>query len=356
MIKAGEISEIIKRQLAGYEAEVDLQEVGRVIEVGDGIARIYGLDRAMSGELLAFPGDVVGMVLNLEQDNVGAVLLGDDTLIKEGDIVKRTNRIAQVPVGEARGGPRGQRARPAGGRQRPDPVHRVPPHRALRAGRGRPPLRQGAAPDRPEGHRLDDPHRARTARADHRRPRHRQDRGRRGHDHQPEGRGRLLLLRRRRPEAVHGGPGRQGAGGLRRHGLHDGGDRLGLGAGAAPVHRPLRGRHHGRVLPRLGPPRALHLRRPVQARHGLPPALAPAPAAAGPRGVSGRRLLPALAAPGAGGQAQRRAGGRVAHRAAHHRDPARRRGRLHPDQRHLDHRRPDLPRGGPLLRRRAARP
>jgi F-type H+-transporting ATPase subunit alpha len=100
MIKAGEISEIIKRQLAGYEAEVDLQEVGRVIEVGDGIARIYGLDRAMAGELLDFPGDVVGMVLNLEQDNVGAVLLGDDTLIKEGDVVKRTNRIAQVPVGE----------------------------------------------------------------------------------------------------------------------------------------------------------------------------------------------------------------------------------------------------------------
>ncbi|HKB25599.1 MAG TPA: F0F1 ATP synthase subunit alpha [Methylomirabilota bacterium] len=101
MIKAGEISEIIKRQLAGYEAEVDLQEVGRVIEVGDGIARIYGLDRAMSGELLQFPGDVVGMVLNLERDQVGAVLLGEDRLIKEGDVVKRTNRIAQVPVGEA---------------------------------------------------------------------------------------------------------------------------------------------------------------------------------------------------------------------------------------------------------------
>jgi F-type H+-transporting ATPase subunit alpha len=101
MIKAGEISEIIKRQLAGYEAEVDLQEVGRVIEVGDGIARVYGLDRAMAGELLTFPGDVVGMVLNLEQDNVGAVLLGEDTAIKEGDIVKRTNRIAQVPVGDA---------------------------------------------------------------------------------------------------------------------------------------------------------------------------------------------------------------------------------------------------------------
>ncbi len=101
MINAAEISEIIKRQLAGFEAEVDLQEVGRVIEVGDGIARIYGLDRAMSGELLSFPGDVVGMVLNLEQDQVGAVLLGDDRAIKEGDTVKRTGRIAQVPVGEA---------------------------------------------------------------------------------------------------------------------------------------------------------------------------------------------------------------------------------------------------------------
>src|SRR5438034_8546330 len=101
MLKAGEISEIIKRQLAGYEGEVDLRGVGRVIEVGDGIARIYGLEKAMSGELLQFPGDVVGMVLNLEQDQVGAVLLGDDRLIKEGDVVKRTKRIAQVPVGEA---------------------------------------------------------------------------------------------------------------------------------------------------------------------------------------------------------------------------------------------------------------
>jgi F-type H+/Na+-transporting ATPase subunit alpha len=101
MVKAGEISEIIKRQLAGYEAEVDLHEVGWVIEVGDGIARIYGLERAMAGELLQFPNEVVGMVLNLEQDQVGSVLLGDDRLIKEGDVVKRTSRIAQVPVGEA---------------------------------------------------------------------------------------------------------------------------------------------------------------------------------------------------------------------------------------------------------------
>jgi F-type H+-transporting ATPase subunit alpha len=101
MIRADEISDIIKRQLAGYEAETNLEEIGRVIEVGDGIARVYGLDKAMAGELLSFPGDVVGMVLNLEEANVGAVLLGDDTLIKEGDVVKRTSRIAQVPVGEA---------------------------------------------------------------------------------------------------------------------------------------------------------------------------------------------------------------------------------------------------------------
>src|SRR5881628_686305 len=101
MIKAEEISEIIKRQLQGYEAEVDLKEAGRVIEVGDGIARIYGLQGAMAGELLQFPGDVFGLVLNLEEDNVGAVLLGSDILIKEGDTVLRTKRIAQVPVGEA---------------------------------------------------------------------------------------------------------------------------------------------------------------------------------------------------------------------------------------------------------------
>ena len=100
-IKAEEISEIIKKQLAGYEATVDVAEVGSVIEVGDGIARIYGLEKAMAGELLEFPHEVFGLVLNLEEDNVGAVLLGEAESIKEGDLVKRTGRIASVPVGEA---------------------------------------------------------------------------------------------------------------------------------------------------------------------------------------------------------------------------------------------------------------
>jgi F-type H+-transporting ATPase subunit alpha len=100
-IKAEEISQIIRQQLASYEAAIDVAEVGTVIEVGDGIARIYGLEKAMAMEMLEFPHGVMGMVLNLEEDNVGAVLLGEDTLIKEGDQVRRTGRITSVPVGDA---------------------------------------------------------------------------------------------------------------------------------------------------------------------------------------------------------------------------------------------------------------
>jgi F-type H+-transporting ATPase subunit alpha len=100
-IRAEEISEIIKKQIEGYEAGIELSEVGQIITVGDGIARIYGLEKAMSGELLEFPGEVFGMALNLEEDNVGAVLLGSDTHIAEGDEVKRTGRIMSVPVGDS---------------------------------------------------------------------------------------------------------------------------------------------------------------------------------------------------------------------------------------------------------------
>jgi F-type H+-transporting ATPase subunit alpha len=99
-LKAEEISQIIRKQIEGYEQQVEVSETGTVISVGDGIARIYGLEKAMAHELLEFPGDLFGVVLNLEEDNVGVALLGEDTKIKEGDLVKRTNRIAQVPVGE----------------------------------------------------------------------------------------------------------------------------------------------------------------------------------------------------------------------------------------------------------------
>ena len=98
-LRADEISSLIQKQIEGFEEGIELKETGRVISVGDGIARIYGLGNAMSGELLEFPGGLVGMVLNLEEDNVGAVLLGRDDDIKEGDEVKRTGRIMEVPIG-----------------------------------------------------------------------------------------------------------------------------------------------------------------------------------------------------------------------------------------------------------------
>ncbi|RMG59555.1 MAG: F0F1 ATP synthase subunit alpha, partial [Deltaproteobacteria bacterium] len=100
-IRAEEITEIIKKQIRGFEKEIDIAETGIVLSVGDGIARIYGLENAMAGELLQFPGDVMGMVLNLEEDNVGAAILGEDVHIKEGDLVRRTGRIVEVPVGDA---------------------------------------------------------------------------------------------------------------------------------------------------------------------------------------------------------------------------------------------------------------
>lgn len=99
-IKVEEISEYLKKQIADFEKRVDVSEVGVVTAVGDGIARIYGLDNCMASELLEFPNSVYGMALNLEEDTVGSVLFGEDTLIKEGDVVKRTGKIMSVPVGE----------------------------------------------------------------------------------------------------------------------------------------------------------------------------------------------------------------------------------------------------------------
>jgi len=98
-VRPDEVSAILRQQLANTRTEAELQEVGTVLQVGDGVARIYGLTKAQSGELLEFPNGVIGLVLNLEEDNVGAVLLGDFTKIKEGDTVKRTGRIGSVMVG-----------------------------------------------------------------------------------------------------------------------------------------------------------------------------------------------------------------------------------------------------------------
>jgi len=100
-VRPDEVSSILRKQLSGFEKEVDVYDVGTVLQVGDGIARIYGLSKVMASELVEFPHDVFGMVLNLEEDNVGCVLFGETSTIREGDTVKRTGRVASMPVGEA---------------------------------------------------------------------------------------------------------------------------------------------------------------------------------------------------------------------------------------------------------------
>src|SRR4051812_49482429 len=99
-INVAEITSVLKREIAGFEQELSVSEVGTVIEVGDGIARIYGLRNAMAGELLSFENDTMGQVFNLEEDSIGAVIFGNYLEIKEGDSVKSTWRLLEVPVGE----------------------------------------------------------------------------------------------------------------------------------------------------------------------------------------------------------------------------------------------------------------
>ncbi|MBU2445961.1 MAG: F0F1 ATP synthase subunit alpha [Bacteroidetes bacterium] len=99
-VRPDEVSSILRKELSGFKKEVDVYDVGTVLSVGDGIARVYGLSKVMASELVEFPNGVFGMVLNLEEDNVGAILFGEDHLVKEGDIVKRTKRVASIPVGD----------------------------------------------------------------------------------------------------------------------------------------------------------------------------------------------------------------------------------------------------------------
>src|SRR5580698_4619027 len=100
-IKADEITALLREQIENYQQKVQVDEVGTVVTLGDGIARIHGLDKVMAGELIEFPHGVAGLAMNLDEDQVGAVLLGDYTLVSEGDQVKRTGKIMSVPVGDA---------------------------------------------------------------------------------------------------------------------------------------------------------------------------------------------------------------------------------------------------------------
>ena len=177
-IRSDEITSIIKSAIDSFDSGVETRSVGTVVEVGDGIAQIYGLSGALASELLEFPDGLMGMALNLEEETVGAVILGNATAIKEGDTVKTTGRVVEVPVGAALLGrvvdPLGRPLDDKG----PIATTDDPPGRAHRPGRHRPQVGRHAGPDRRQGDRRADPDRPRPARADHRRPPDRQDRDR----------------------------------------------------------------------------------------------------------------------------------------------------------------------------------
>jgi hypothetical protein len=290
-----EVSAVLAQELERYEAKLETKSVGTVLTVGDGIARLWGLEDAMAGELLRFPGDIMGMVLNLEEDNVGAVLFGSDKNIREGDRVERTNRIASVPVGKAMiGRVVNAIGQPVDGKgpigsdhfrnvefTAPSVVERQPVKEPLQTGikaidamipigRGQRELIIG---DRQTG---------KTAIA----------------------LDAIINQKGQNVVCVYVAIGQKestvanvvsDAREVRRDGVHDRGDRLGLGVGAAPVHRALRRARDGRGVHLQGRPRAVRVRRSLEARAGLPPALAAAAPSAGPRGVPRRRVLPPLA-------------------------------------------------------------
>ena len=270
-IKADEISRIIKEQLGDYSLDVDVAEVGTVVSVGDGIARLHGIDRAMATEMLEFPHGIFGIALNLEEDGVGAVLLGESTEIKEGDTVKRTGRVMSVPVGDAMlGRVVNALGQPLDGKgpiatEHQSPVERIAPgvvdrqpvkeplQTGLKAidamipiGRGQRELIIG---DRQTG---------KTAVAV-------------DTIINQKGLDVVCIYKRHRAEAVDHRAG--GSGTLEDEGAMEYTIVVAAAAsepGAPPLHQSLLRLHARRVLPRQRPPRGLHLRRPVEACAGLP--------------------------------------------------------------------------------------
>jgi F-type H+-transporting ATPase subunit alpha len=350
-LRAEEISQIIKEQITDYDKQVELSETGVVLSVGDGIARIYGLEKAMALELVEFPGNVLGLVLNLEEDNVGVAIMGDDTEIKEGDIVKRTGKIAQVPVGEAvlgrvvdgTGQPIDGKGPIEGAETRrvemvaPGVIARKgvhePCYTGLKAVDGMTPVGRGQREliigDRQIGKTavaID----AILAQKEHRC---------------------LLHLRGLRPEKIHGGTGCGRAGEKRCHGVHDG--RRAAASDPATLQY---------IAPYAGTPMGEYFR--DKGQHALIIYDDLSKQAAAYRQVSlllrrppGREAFPGDIFYNHSRLLERSAKlsdelGRLPDGAAHHRDPGRRRVRLHPNKRDFHHRRSDLPGAGPFLRRR----
>ena len=227
-IKASEISDLIKARIEKFASATEERNIGTVVTVTDGIVRIHGLADAKYGEMLEFPGGSFGLALNLEQDSVGAVVLGEYKHIVEGDTVKTTGRILEVPVGEGLlGRVVDSLGKPIDGKgpikaDHNSPIERVAPGVVFRKS-GEP-----AGADRLQGGRLDGADRPRPARADHRRPSDRQDRARDRHDHQSEAQRHQMHLRRDRAEAELDRQRRAQARRARRDEAHDHRRRLGL--------------------------------------------------------------------------------------------------------------------------------
>ncbi len=295
-IRADEIARVLREEIENFDKAVQVAETGYVVTVGDGIARVHGLDKVMAGELIEFPHGVTGMALNLEEDQVGAVLLGESTEIKEGDEVRRTGRIMCVPVGEAMiGRVVNALGQPIDGKGPIDttefnPVERIAP---------------GVVDRQPVKEPLQTGIKAIDAMI-------------------PIGRGqRELIIGDRQTGktaiALDTIINQKGTGVIciyvaigqkrstvaqvvktledyGRHGVHHHRGRHGVRPGADAVHRALLRLRDGRVLPRQGRPCAVRLRRSLQARRGVSRNLAAAAPAAGARSVPGRRVLSALAA------------------------------------------------------------
>ncbi len=356
-IRSDEITSIIRSEIKGFDEGADVSGVGTVVEVGDGIAQVHGLSGVLAQELVEFANGVMGMAFNLEEETVGVIILGDYTSL-EGGRPGQDDRPHRRGAGRRRAHrPRGERARRADRRQGPDQRQQDAPDRAHRPGRDRAAAGRHAGADRHQGHRRDDPDRPRPARADHRRPPDRQD-----------GRSRSTRSSTRRATTCSAStsPSARSSRQVAQIVAHAGAVRRAWStpsscspgaADPAPLQflAPYAGVAMGEEFMEHRARRADRLRRPLEARLGLPPGVAAAAPPAGPRGVPGRRLLPALPPAGALRASERGERRRVADRAADHRDAGQRRVGLHPDQRHLHHRRPDLPGGRPVQRRVSAR-
>ena len=348
-LRPEEITSILKQRIEQYDVQTDLSEVGTVLQVGDGIARVHGLDNCVALEMLDFDHGVTGFAFNLEEDNVGAALVGEWEQVAEGQPVRRTGNVASVPVGEAL---LGRVVDPLG-----NPLDGLGPIETSE----RRPL-EFKAPGVVDRQPVKEPVQTGIKAIDSMIP---IGRGQRELIIGDRGTGKTALvvdtiLNQRGGDliCVYVAIGQKSstvaqvvepASRRGRARVHD--RRLGRRArsradqvdGAVLRHRD------GRALPLPGQARRRLLRRPLEARRRVSPALAAASPPAGPRGVPRRRLLSPLAPARAELQAERRARRRLAHRHPDRRDAGRRRRRVHPDERDLDHRRSDLPRVRPLL-------